>query len=817
MNAEIYIGGKLVSVADDGDFPILLARSAADAQDPSASKADRSFTVKLVNDDAAKQALRTAWRADAVGTFQRLAAIPNSQVYGGGRLLLDGLFFLTAVNADEVEGFFVASAKSFAQTIAGQRMSDLPLRSLPFRGVATQNAVNAAFETAFVNDRLENFGYDCLFPFALFGFNFLPNYWGVDTNRLLSATGFESQWGTSVNLPASRPILDQSTWAVDVGSVGHIDFRAVPPAFLLTRLVRAIIEAAGYAPSGGFFTEPNVRKTVVWGGVDAEWNWVDLATGEWNLNNAGLRLTMFYNFVAVQYFVNGYSAAPSSYDRDWISTAPHPFNAAWTDEVGEPVGLWRAIARRLQATQQVRDFAFAMRRTAFWTAPADGVYQFTLTLDVIGFAMPACYPADGSRAGVGMTVCPSGEEPEYLDGNWLGGGPDLEGWENVLDIVEVTGNGPYALTATRLLKRGDAVVCWAALTHWAANQSYSINQVDFAPAPPVPEIPLNTDFLIDRQFGTDNEVFTVQYIEAAPDARFPASVNLHPARSLPDLAQSEFLAAVRRAFNLYIDVNERTRSVSVDFVQDLFLAPAPAFDLTNATDRSSAQLKPPNVASSYAFAWGDDSGDYAGQQVEGRTGELSTGVLVNAPASVSGSPLTIAAVETVRVLAATNPGSFVNPLWFVASQFDTVRVATEAAYFAPINTIEEPAEYAMKLAVLTTVDQAWLGNVPRTRVFDLTQPLGSRDYLADWAVRFQFTNAPLRWGAMIDRHWFRWVDATAAGHTIELDAWLTAEEFAAITVRATLIIDGVDYALVEARGFNPARPISRTRLRLARK
>jgi hypothetical protein len=70
---------------------------------------------------------------------------------------------------------------------------------------------------------------------------------------------------------------------------------------------------------------------------------------------------------------------------------------------------------------------------------------------------------------------------------------------------------------------------------------------------------------------------------------------------------------------------------------------------------------------------------------------------------------------------------------------------------------------------------------------------------------------------MIDRYWFRWIEATAAGHTLEAEAWLTASQFAAITVRATVIVDGVDYALIEARGFNPSRAVSRTRLKLARK
>lgn len=815
MSYELIIGGEQVYMAQDSDFPISLIRQGPSAADPVRRAADRTFTVKIVNDDNAKRALASAHRIDAVATFQRFSAVGGSRIYGGGELLLEGVFVLTGITESEIEGFFAATTASFGEVLSGRKLTDLPLPSLQFRGTLTQIEINQAFRAAWAAGTQGDFAPRVFFPLVIFGFNFLPNYWGADTNRVLSSSPFQGEWGTTVNLPASRPILDENSYAVDIASIGHIDWRAVPPAFLFVWVVRAIIEAAGYTAQGAFFANPFALQAVLLPCVDPHWNWVDLATGAWEGPEA--------NAVSIkQVFARGFSVYtsfkwatfPSSFDRAWRTAINHPFHPDWNGDSFDPQKWW-AAARLFRTNTQVRDFAHAKRNSPFWTCPADGRYRFRIQVDIEAFDMPAGYPADGSKAAIGITRCPDGEIPEFLDGNWMAGGPGNEGWGNVIAIQELTAMGTVVLEGEADVTRGDAVVCWVGATHWASGEDdtgYFINPSS-TPAPPEPAIP-SSSFTTDRTVFYRDPRFDVLYLAAPDGSRFPADVQLRPARSLPAMSQAEFLTAVRTLFNLTFQVDESRKTFTLDFVQDVFSDDRKLVDLTDNVVWNSRNIKPPDASAAYRFEWAVDGQDYAASRMPRGDYRLNTGLATGTEQVVNANPLTRAAVERFSVLEAN--GNFANPEWVEVDSAELPRIASRDAWVSPVNTIDPDGQAWSPKVVNLVLVQSWFVP-PVARIFDLALPLGQRDTWAEWDVQMQFDATELAWEPLSQRVYQEWLKISAAGHTLEVDAYISAGEFKQLMPSATVVIDGVRYGLIELRGFNPAKRASRVRLRLSRK
>jgi len=824
MSYEIFIKGQRVNLNDSGDFPISLKRSLVDATEPTKRAADSSFTVQLINDDAAKLAFGALAMIDRIGTYKQYAAMPDSRVYGGGVILLEGLFYLTKVSETTLEGFFVASEAPFAQLIQNRKMWELQLGTMFFDGIAAVNFLTEILADYDADGEPDAIPFPAFFPLAVWGNIFLPNYWGSDTNRVLSNIDYAAEWGTVVALPPSRPILEQEEWTVDVGSVGHIDFRSLPPAWFITNLIKQIFADAGYAASGPWFGDDRARRTyLLFSGEEPRWNWPYLAFGQWE---AGANATTIRMLQTASYSAPNYAFGLPGWDGGglldvtgtWDTLADSPWGPVWSNNFD----YWRAGYKLISLSNQVRDYAFAGRtpiagQPFFWTCPADGVYSFDLTFDVSFFENTA-NPADLSKLGAGITLYPEGQAVDFIDGNWLPAAQtDLEGWNNVIAITEITGTGAVNLSGQRECTKGDVVVCWIAFTHWAANEGYLVG--DFEPGPP----PFPSPLIWSKQItaiDAELEVNWVGALDSVPPELVPTSA-LQPAQSLPDISQADFLNSIARIFNLYFEIDERNKRVSIDSINNIWNRNAPRVDVTRMIDRNTVQLLPPNVSRNYAFVWSEDSADYVATTIpaaDGVDGQLDTTVQVVSDTTLDTNPLTLAKSETYRLIYDARL-DFVNPRWFDEPKDVLIpHIASREGYFTQVNELDPDGfDFAPKLTVLESVTEWSPALGPVARVFDEGEPIGDRDYLTEYARNMRSSPERLYWSNLINAYYRNWIQALAEGHVLECQAIIDAATYNALTLRATVLVDGVDYSVLEVRGFNPANETSKVRLKLARK
>jgi len=824
MSYQIFIKGKEVNLADSGDFPIQLKRSLVDATQPDKRSADSSYTVKLVNNDRAKLAFGALAMIDRIGTYKQYAAMPDSRIYGGGQILLEGLFYLTKVSESELEGYFIASEAPFAQLLTSKAMNQLQLGAIDFDGMDKQFRSTNALKVAWDAGAPDSITEPCFFPLAVWGNVFLPNYWGADTNRLLSITQYIASWGLTLQLAPSRPILEQDEWTVDVGSVGHVDFRSVPPAWFITRLIKQIFADAGYAASGPWFGDQTARKTyLLFSGDQVRWNWPFLALGRWSGSGTIARMQQEYvatggnpsPYQITDWNFNGQRELTNSYE----TSVPQPWGGGITD------GEWWVGYSVLDIPNQELDYAFAGRTPGnnqqpfYWTCPADGTYLFDLEFNVQSYQSDYA-PADGSRMGAGITYASAGEIPEYVDGNWLPNmQPDNEGWGNVIAITQITGIGAVSLSGTKACIKGDVVFCWTGFTHWTSDGAFDAFPPYAPPSPPVALFPTGT-FAIIRAMLTNTHVFEVQYLSApenTPEHLLPTAA-FQPAQSLPDMSQAEFLGAISRMFNLYFDIDEVSKRVTIDSINRIWGSPSPRVDITRMVDKASVELLPPAVNRSYAFKWASDDSDYVGGLVPDEVTDamLNTQVQVVGDIELSTNPLTLANCQEYAVIEDA-VGNFVTPEWQVIDTTIVPHIASVEGYTTAINALDPDGfAFAPKLSCLQDV-RAWSAVGPVARVFSFIPPVPDGDFLDNMPWDIRSDSSPLFWPELVRRYYLNWIQALAEGHVMQCDAYIDSNTYQSLTLRATVLVDGVDYSVLEVRGFNPAVSMSKVRLRLSRK
>ena len=824
MSYQIFIKGKEVNLPDSGDFPIQLKRSLIDATQPDKRSADSSYTVKIVNDDRAKLAFGALAMIDRIGTYKQYAAMTESRIYGGGQILLEGLFYLTKVSESELEGYFIASEAPFAQLLNSKTMNQLKLGAIDFDGMGKQFRSANELKEAWDVGQPDSITDSCFFPLAVWGNVFLPNYWGADTNRLLSITQYIQNWGLTLQLAPSRPILEQDQWTVDVGSVGHIDFRSVPPAWFITLLIKQIFADAGYAASGAWFGDETARKTyLIFSGDQVRWNWPFLALGRWS---GGLTILRMHQ----EYQATG--GSPSPYEvSDWNFNGQRELTSSYQTTIPQPWGdgitnrTWWVGYSIMAIPNQELDYAFAGRTPGnnnqpfYWTCPADGTYSFDLEFLVQSYQSDYA-PADGSRMGAGITYAADGEIPDYVDGNWLSNMQiDNEGWGNVIAITQITGIGIISLSGTKSCIKGDVVFCWIGFTHWTQDESFQTFPPYTPPNPPVQFFPSNS-FGVIRALATVSHLFEVQYLSApenTPEHLIPTAA-FQPAQSLPDMSQASFLTAISRMFNLYFEIDEVSKRVTIDSINRIWGANAPRVDLTRMVDKSSVELLPPAVNKTYAFAWASDDADYAGGLVPDQVTDemLSTQVQVVGDIELSTNPLTLAHCQEYAVIEDSN-SDFVDPEWRLIDATVIPHIASQEGYNTQINALDPDGfDFAPKLSCLQDV-RAWSVVGPVARVFSFIPPVPDGDFLDNMPWDIRSDSSPIYWPELVRKYYLNWIQALAEGHVMQCDAYIDSNTYSSLTLRATVLVDGVDYSVLEVRGFNPAVSMSKVRLRLSRK
>lgn len=528
MSLTLLINGQAADYFDREDFPLVLRRQSVDYKDPAARRGETSFTVRLPNTANNQRILGPLYTLAQEGKF-RTGNAPRCVVEVGGAGLISGRFTVTAVRADEIEGFISASIGDFAQDMRGKTLRGLDMGEQPFEGWKTM-LENIGRQVQNLGDEVP-YGLPythtedvIAFPLVSYGNPFLPNKW--TTGTMVDVTDWSALYGVTINLPSPKEIFGRDTYYFDKGSAFHLGFQDVPPVVYVVKVLEAMFTAAGWTLRGAWLNSDAARRLVMpyVGERPYIYNWELLGTGEYEYE-AGMTSENAIIIQASQDQDASLVPVPIYKVKVWsfeiVQSGPHPKSIAQlyyktTVPLGGTVNLptaagqlldnWRVYLRLLYLPIQIRDYAFTrlLRRFATWGtddindtnyhshlyfAPVDGIYTVSLEITVSALLGPTLLDSDdnnvpitqwntdinGLRYAFGISVIPGGGDAgAFLDGEFTIR-QDLtgQGAANVVAASVIPGAGTYTVEGSVRLEKGDALAFWLGMTSPYAPDVYT--------------------------------------------------------------------------------------------------------------------------------------------------------------------------------------------------------------------------------------------------------------------------------------------------------------------------------------------------------
>lgn len=865
----IVINGQEADYTNDKNFPIRLYRSLADFKEPANRKGERTYTIKLPLTERNRQILGNLQLLEKRGKYSTLQP-RQVVVYSDSITVIEGRLFISKVTNESVECYIVAQAGTISTILQGKSLRDIQsLPDVPYDGVPT--IISTTDEIRLGLSPLAPLQYDkpIFFPIVCYGKFFIPNVWtSPNLTQYLPTAEYvpvSSQSFTNIALPEGREILGLQSWYLNYNTQPTTSFQDYPPCFLVTWILKAMFQDAGYALAGSWIEDERVNKLCqpYTSDRDPIWNWermgamsatsVPPAPFSDQAQQVNIKFTGEYTGL-----VNGYNIhtdpGDKFYDRFYtFNFASFPNNYPLTPP--NVFDSWTVLYNVLQYEWRSLDLSLSIYTTpgkewSIITIPVDGVYTFNYS-----FIVEANLPAgDVIRQGLtqrsfGCTRF-TGEIPSNLCfGKTV---DDTQINENLLYFTRLTGvpNGTaFADEFTVELKKGDRLVFWLGLATfyrlfetenvyinphvlpYASPPSSFASQLTGNPA-------LLGDMLVDTYLSIRELYISASVVDlpTTPE-RDRFGYDLKVAQNLPDISQIDYLKSFLSLFNLYLYIDEKAKVVYLEPGGEFFMPKSTAYDITEKTNRSTFVQSPPDISRIYKYVWKKDTSDEVTKRFGGNY-DLTFDTEVSQATGTAEIDSGIFASTELRpfaVIRSQNINDFVNPNYVTINELRVPHMASADDLKTALNETRSPS-YAYQPRLLQLDQVIPFSNDPNDGMncvyFDLNNiPLGFQNQSTKlrWFIQLDFNSNPLWAGqpytiplgwsgddGLQNQYYKSYYYDLSKGYEAEAEVLMTAFDYRQMQINRPIMYDGVIFYLKEISGFDPTQP-QRIRVKLIKK
>jgi hypothetical protein len=608
---KLIINESQLELFQNTDFPLSLNRALVDFKELGSRSGEFSLTVKVPNSESNRRALEYYDNLTESNKFRK--GIDNRcLVIANNVIIVIGLFFITSVSDNEISGYILARTSSLSKLLDTLKLRDLVGLEFEFEGLPTiqenlaYHAANGASPEKLV-----------LFGMVGYGNYFIANRW--DKSPAFPVTRYDSsQYGNKVVRP--REILGNTEYFLNDNSNTQLDFRSLPPQVYVVALLKAMFRQIGYRVTGSWVNGQEARRLLMlFTGEEAyQYNYENLIDSEFE--SEGLINGRVLAFIRYNWDDDEYQVPESTQIQIKSNNVDFPTGAINT-AVNE-LGTWFTIINLCPVETIIIDNTFSLGQNTF-IAPTAGSYKIEYTFQIDDIDTHSFSGNRVFRKGFGISKF-SGSFPSNLDGFstlWQTiqfGTPCVHFVPllnaNIGDVFSDNGNLIIDLEV------GDVLVFWFSTTMYNRFTGFRplTTPISFPDLPPF----LNAFFAgnFDPLDGSwDNDNFIESKIEFI-NTNFKITMvgtnpNVNIAPNLPDVSCLDFTKSLVNLFNLYLNVDDLSKTVYIDSFKDFYLGNDLAVDITNRTQLESVEVAPSDMASSYLFQWIADDDDIITRKV----------------------------------------------------------------------------------------------------------------------------------------------------------------------------------------------------------
>jgi hypothetical protein len=820
---EIYINGELIDYSDSNDFPLRLYRKAIDFKDPASRKGETTYTIKLPNTLNNQRIFGSLQQLDEIFKFRR-GQVWNCIVNNGSQTVIRGIFYMTGVNETELEGYITAHNGEIGGLLDGKSLRDLTGLEYEFTCWESMRE-NIANQITNLDTHFRSL---VCYPLVSYGKYFIANIWGE--GNVIPASYYGAPSFGNINI-APKLIFGVDEYSLTDNSNTYLYFQDVPPSHYIKPILERIFFDAGFTVAGSWIEKQETKRLVMpyVGERDVIYNWELIGKAQ---ANGGA------NYVGAILFFQNYDFPGTNYNSffDNIPTTgnePRYYDA--TNQINNalyPTGSSQPLLTHyytwfnlLRFPNNLQDLVFSLNTSTvldqdsepiytLFTCPTDGVYTFDVELQVDLFADSPPYPASIDYGSIfkkawGISVI-SGTIPNDLDNNrTIDLTNPLNSTVKFTDFILFTGTINEIVELE--LKKNDKICIWISCIMPCAPDGTMItnSQITYATLPLWAQGQCNDfggnargDFYLPNfmEASVTNVTINVKDLTETPERdRFGTLMRVP--NNLPDVKQIDFLKSFINLYNLYLEVDTVNKVVWIESINDFYQPNILAYDITEKTNKTTFNIKPPDVPKSYNFKWKVDSGDFAtiikGSNYDVIYQTLVTGaqseVVIDSGIFASTEFESFTVVQSNTVLS-----PFINPSYQNLYQVSLPRMVSKDRYYEPPNTAGS-AGFGYEPRLLYVRDFSVMGSMPITQRDDA----GVRLYEQLPAfINLAFAN-PLSYQNLYVLYYRDFYFNVSNGYECDCDVKINAYDYSQMRINVPIFYNGVIYFLKSINGFNP--------------
>lgn len=845
---QFLINGREVDYEDDGNFPLRLYKRLIDFKDPKSRKGETTYSIKLPYSDNNQRILGSLRILSEYNKFRR-GITYNCEINSGGQTLINGIFVINQIDRDGYEGYITASTGAIGSLLNGLNLRDITGMLVDYDGWVTINLNLALFET----QQQEHYKNLIAFPMVSYGNYFTPNYWDITPIINCSDTYPISSYGNIDVAP--KEIFGNEIFNLNDNTNLQIDFRDMPPAAYVVPVLQHMFKDIGYRIAGSWVNTEEAKRLLMpyVGDRNYIYNWEYMANAyaEWlqfsgervggvihfkYLGGLGRNYTAFWDSINLMppnwtgTFVAdcAYRANPTLYPNG--TTDPHLFDVQ--NSVFDPPCLdaywiffnalgFDIVVDRSFNMNTVYDIGSGLPLYTTYTAPVSGIYTIQLEFQCVELGIDNLTDAQGNNAYIGISVI-NGDIPDNLDNfNCLNMGNPIYNETNKF-IHGIPATGVYNITTAIELEANQTFILWAAVRTIAENADSFGVQNDrmlfdhLAPYLQAKCTPYQTN---DPQIGNIatgtfyfytyavfiNIKLTIS-VDNLPttEPRDQFSDRINVAQNLPDVTQLDFLRSLLNIFNLYVDVDEVHKTVSLETITDFYGADANAYDITGKCADNDFTIAPPDVPAVYNWVWHKDERDFM-TTLRGNNYDVNWTTFVSGVTSsvdIDSGIFASTEFENYNLIDTNiplNSANFKAQEYYNAGQISIPRLSPKERYYQAANEPGSGGYDYMPRLLSTTQTVRRFDGMPNVR-------FGPAYYgKMDSFLLTEFPNT-LSFKVLYPKYYRDFFNGVVKGYEAEVIINMDTKDYANLRINTAVAYNGNIFYLKSIEGYNPIAP-----------
>jgi hypothetical protein len=579
IKAQLIIDGKEADYFNSNDLGVKITKQAFDINNVGNVKGD--FTRELTLPRTRVNDKLFSYIADLQQRdgFKNFNALP-AKIIVDGNILISGNITIVSIDSKGYKAKLIGNNVSWATAIDKLSIRDLSMRTVRFSGIHTSaiapypNQVANTVGFWQIWNTQEGGAYDVQFPLVSYGNFPCPSTATAPFNPNAKAILEQYQFFNASNYPLP--------WS-----------RLYPCAYLRP-VIRAIFENQGYTIGGDFFSNNRLKNLLI------PYTNSDEASPRWNWGIMG-RIRCDWNFRAGNFTTHGFTPLATGNDGGVLG------GGTWYTrfQIGTLVSSnVDTVLHTWNERYALRDTFTELPLATATTSPsyrehcykvlASGRYRATYGFTSTGRNMVYGGGAGTLTKTAIMLVCRNSDSYDGENGLGLWAHPAVPlGTPNEFD-PQVKAFQYFDATGAKVLVNFNLTAEFDALAGDVIDIIIGGNQVAGAP--------------INPRYAIGATVPTQTIVSILIEPLFDDELN--PAWNLPDIPQREFLSSVIKTFNLYMNVDEANKRVTLNTYDSNFYPSGSAIDWTEKANIDNISIAPVAAYKSLELKLLDDSNDF---------------------------------------------------------------------------------------------------------------------------------------------------------------------------------------------------------------